>query len=84
MYDNGINMIMQTYDEMKVQRKFKHLKTVVQMYTMKLLNTNYEDVIIGLRPWLDKWRPLLGEANPTTLQMQGLIGEAMLRLGQNK
>lgn len=33
-----------------------------------------------MRPWLDKWKPMLGEANPLVLQMQGIIGEAMLYL----
>ena len=37
----------------------------------------------GLKPWLDKWKPLLGEANALSLQMQGIIGEAMLYLKMN-
>lgn len=30
--------------------------------------------------WLAKWKPLLGEANPLSLQMQGMLGELMLAL----
>ena len=58
-----------------------YIEVVIQKCQVLRDDNQFDEALSVCQNWIERWRPLLGEAHPHILELYGILGEVMLSGG---